>query len=81
MASNDEAYVIFCGDLNIALDPLKDTYNYAYINNQNSRKAVLNMMSDFNLTDVYRDLHPDTHRYTWRHKNPLQQTRLDYYIV
>ena len=56
---------------NIALDPLKDTYNYAHINNPNSRKAVLNLMSDFSLTDVYRNLHPHTHRYTFRRKNPL----------
>ena len=82
IASNEEAYVLICGDLNIALDPLKDTYNYSHINNPNARKAVLNLMSDFSLTDVYtRDLHPDTHRYTWRRKNPLKQARLDYYLA
>ena len=81
IASNEEAYVLLCGDLNIALDPLKDTYNYSHINNPNARKAVLNLMSDFSLTDVYRDLHPDTHRYTWRRKNPLKQARLDYYLA
>ena len=62
IASNEEAYLLICGDLNIALDPLKDTCNYAHINNPNSRKAVLNLMSDINLTDVYRNLHPHTHR-------------------
>ena len=65
----------------IALDPLKGTYNYAYINNPNSRKAVLNMMPYFSLTDVYRDLHPDTHRNTQRRKTPLQQAGLDYYLA
>ena len=39
------------------------------------------MMSDFSLTEVHKDLHPDTHRYTWRRKNPLQQARLDYYLA
>ena len=71
IASNEEAYLLICGDLIIALDPLKDTCNYAHINNPNSRKTVLNLMSDFSLTDVYRNLHP--HRYTWKRQNPLQQ--------
>ena len=39
------------------------------------------MMSELNLIDVYRTLHPDTHRYTWRRKNPLKQARLDYFLT
>ena len=36
------------------------------------------MMQDLNLVDIFRILHPNTHRYTWRSHNPLKQARLDF---
>ena len=42
---------------------------------------VLQMINDHDLCDVYRSLHPDTKRYTWRRKNPIKQARLDFFLA
>ena len=39
------------------------------------------MMNDLNLCDIYRRLHPTTRRYTWRRKNPVKQSRLDFFLA
>ena len=66
---------------NLTLDPKKDCHNYSTINNPKSRMVVLNTMENLNLVDIYRELHPDTLRYSLRRKNPLQQARLDYFLA
>ena len=80
LVSNEQEYIIICGDFNIALNPTLDTYNYTNVNNPSARKTLLQMMATFNLTDVFRHLH-DERRYTWRRKNPVRQARLDYFIT
>ena len=81
MASSQDTYTLFCRNLNLTLDPKKDCHNYSTINNPKSRMVVLNTMENLNLVDIYRELHPDTLRYSWRRKNPLQQARLDYFLA
>lgn len=78
-AGND-TYII-CGDFNISCDPCMDCYNYKHINNPKARKYVLDMINDNNLSDTFRELHPDLKRYTWRRKTPLKQARLDLFLV
>ena len=53
-------YDILCGDFNLVLNPCMDTLNYKHTNNPKSRKKVLSMIDDFNLCDIYRQLHPTT---------------------
>lgn len=36
----DNDYYILCGDLNLALNPSIDTYNYMYINNPTARDKL-----------------------------------------
>ena len=72
IVTNGNPYVLICGNLNIALDPKKDTHNYFNNNNQNSRKAILDVMSEFSLVDIYRNQYPDSCRYTWRRRNPIK---------
>ena len=74
-------YNIICGDFNLVLNPDLDSYNYKHINNPKAREIILKMMNDYELCDVYRNLHQDTKRYTWRRKNPLKQARLDFYLI
>ena len=74
-------YVILCGDFNFVLDPNMDTFNYKHVNNPNAKKKVLSMINDLNLCDIYRSLHPTTRRYTWRRKNPVKQSRLDFFLA
>ena len=73
-------YNIICEDINLVLSPDLDSYNYKHINNPKARKIILKMMND-ELCDVYRNLHQDTKRYTWRCKNPLKQARLNFYLI
>ena len=62
-------------------NPKLDTDGYKHINNPRARLAVLDMINELELIDIYRHLHPDTRRYTWRKKNPVKQARLDYFLV
>lgn len=77
----DNDYFILCGDFNLVLNPEVDTFNYCNINNPKAREKVLDIMKDLQLVDYYKILHPDRRIYTWRKKNPLKQSRLDYILI
>ena len=77
---NKQDYLVICGDFNLVMNPNLDSYNYVSINNPKSRNLALQILETYNLTDVFRYMHPDTKRYTWRWKNPVKQARLDYFI-
>ena len=77
----DNNKVIILGDFNLVLDVEKDTYNYKHINNPQARKTVLNMMENNNLSDPFREIHPDVRQYTWRKRNPIKQSRLDFFLI
>lgn len=74
-------FSIFCGDFNIALNPEIDTKNYCNISNPNARLKLLEQIDDHNLVDIWRDLHPDDRKYTWRKFNQNKQGRLDFFLV
>ena len=40
LVSNEQEYIIICGDFNIALNPTLDTYNYTNVNNPSARKTL-----------------------------------------
>ena len=74
-------YCIIWGDLNLVLDPEKDTYNYRNINNPNARRYLLDMMNILCLNDTFRIFNKNTSRYTWHRKNPRRHARLDYFLI
>ena len=74
-------YNILCGDFNVALDNDIDTFNYRHVNNPRSRQAIFDLMRQYDLSDIYRDLHPDTKRFTWRRRNLVKQARLDLFLA
>ena len=37
-------------------------------------------MNDYDLVDIYRTLHSDTRKYSWRHFNGIQRSRLDFFL-
>jgi hypothetical protein len=39
------------------------------------------MTDELDLVDIWRELNPDLRRFTWRRSRPLQQSRLDYFMV
>ena len=38
-------------------------------------------MENFDLIDIWRELNPERKRYTWRRTTPVQQSRLDFFLV
>ena len=76
-------HYIFCGDFNFVINPNIDCrfYKDNNINNPNARNTMLEAMDDLDIIDVYRELHPDRRRYTWRRKNPTKLARLDFFLI
>ena len=74
-------YNILCGDFNIAMDQEMDTYNYKNTNNPQARKTLLEIISEYELSDIYRKLNPTSKRFTWRRRNPVKQARLDLFLA
>ena len=38
-------------------------------------------MINIDLLDIWRELYPEMRRYTWRQNTPLQQSRLDFFLI
>ena len=73
-------YNIICGDFNLVLNPDIDTHNYNAVNNPRARQKVLSIMKNYDLCDVFRELHQNKKRFTWRRRNPVKQARLDFFF-
>jgi hypothetical protein len=71
-----------CGDYNLVLNLLLDYNNYKTFNhNRNARKLLLQEISNRNLIDPFRELHGDVRKFTWKRLTPLQQGRLDLFLI
>ena len=81
VAQSNSDLNIICGDYNLIMDPTKDCQNYKHLNNPKAREIVLEIIETYKLVDVFRFLHPDEKKYTWRRKNPLKQARLDFFLI
>ena len=78
----DNNSVIYCGDFNLVQDPKLDYFNYKQLNNVKSHNKILEIKDQCNLLDPFRELNPDTKRFSWRRKSPiLKQARLDFFLI
>ena len=73
--------VIAAGDWNLVLNPDLDYYNYRHTNNPKAQDKVYEIMNNLVLADIWREINPEVRRFTWRRPNPLQQSRLDFFLV
>ena len=73
--------IIMGGDWNLVLDFDLDYFNYKHNNNTKAQEVVEQIMIDQDLTDIWRDLNPELRRFTWRRNNPIQQSRLDFFLL
>ena len=48
---------------------------------KNSVKSLEDIISKYDLTDIWRVRNPTKKRFTWRQKNPLIQRRLDFWLI
>ena len=46
-----------------------------------SVRTMNDFCTQFDLLDAWRDLNPDTHRYTWCRKRPEIQCRSDFFLI
>jgi exonuclease III len=75
-------HIIAAGDWNCVLNRAIDERNYTSATNRpNTRKKLLDMMTDLDLTDIFRELYPDKRAYTWRRFKSIKQARLDYFLI
>lgn len=72
---------IISGDWNCVLSTLLDARNYSSNSRPRTRAKIINLMSELNLSDVYRELYPEKKAYTWRKFNGTKQGRLDYFLI
>ena len=73
--------IIFGGDWNLVRDFSMDCFNYRRQNNVEASKQVDELCLNLDLVDVWRQCNPDVRRYTWRRPTPIQQSRLDFFLV
>ena len=55
--------------------------NYVNLNNPNARNNVLNIMTEYNLIDCWREIHLENKEYTWFRRNPIKKARLDFFLI
>ena len=55
-----ETYTVLCGDLNLVLDSNMDSKNYVNLNNQKSREILLDTMHQYHMSDIFRQMYPNT---------------------
>ena len=78
----DDNQIIMGGDFNCVLDLVKDRKNHTTFNSRpRSRAKIFEIMGKYNLTDIFRHLHPDKESYTWCRFNSTIQARLDFFLV
>ena len=78
MSKYENDLFILAGDFNLILNPDIDSFNYVNLNNQNARDQVINLMTNYNLIDCWRENNIESKEYTWFRKNPIK--KLDYII-
>ena len=75
-------YKIVAGDLNLVLDLIVDKQGGTPTTHSNSVKVVKEYMQNNELVDIWRIMHPDILRYTWKKIKPKPIfERLDYILV
>ena len=72
---------IFAGDWNLIRNFDLDCFNYRHHNNIEACKQVDDLMINLDLCDIWRANNQDVKRFTWRKPTPLQQSRLDYFLI
>ena len=81
VVSMDNELIVIGGDWNAALNPKIDSNQPSSVYRARSRKKIIDFMNSYDLVDVYRTLHKDTRKYSWRRFNSTQRSRLDYLLV
>ena len=77
----DGIYVVLGGDFNIILNYNLDRDGGKVHQKVKSHDIMENILSHFNLIDIWRTRNPTLRSFTWHQRNPLIQSRLDYWFI
>ena len=73
--------IIWAGDWNLVINPNLDYHNYKHNNNPRAQEKTIEIMNERELVDIWREMNPEVMQYTWRRIRPLQQSRLDFFLI
>ena len=74
-------FTIIGGDWNITLNHSLDTHGYKTENNPKAKLTVKENMENCGLVDIFRDMHPNLKRFSWRQFGGSKRARLDYFLT
>ena len=79
---NESDFKILGGDLNVHLDMNLD-YKSKKQKDRNSKSAefINSFLEEESYADIWRIMNPDSRSFTWRRRNPIIMSRLDYFIM
>ena len=73
---------ILAGDWNCVLDEQIDCKNYVSQNRRpRTREKINEMITYFELNDIWRSSNKEKEQFTWRKFKTLKQARLDYFLI
>ena len=76
----DCIHVIIGGDFNVVLDPKLDR-NTEMVYHKRCHQTIKDFMDAENLSDVWRNEHPDKKHFTWVNRARMAWSRIDYFLV
>ena len=71
----ENKHIIFEGYFNLVLKPELDNSNYLHINYPKAREKVVEIIYEYDLVEINRELNPEELRDTWRKPKPCKQAR------
>ena len=77
-----EHKIVIGGDFNLTFNNDLDKKGGTTVQTKpQSLKSIKNIISVFELDDIWRIKHPSEQRFTWRQRKPFVQCRLDYWLI
>ena len=74
-------HLVLGGDFNLVQNIQKDKKGGNFTTHFKSLEVIEMFKENMNLTDIWRDLHPDSQRFTWRRNKPEIHCRLHFFIL
>ena len=74
-------HIVLGGDFNLVQNISKDKKGGNQTTHFKSLEEIEMLKENMDLTDIWRDLHPSTQRFTWRRNKPEIHCRLDFFLI
>lgn len=74
--------IVLLGDWNTVLNLQEDKRGSEIDNHSNKRRVLVNYLEHYQLTDIWRSLHPGIFQFSWKRMEPrVTMSRLDYFLI